>query len=168
MVPAHNRFAVVNAMVLVAALIAMGPVAVKATGHRTAGHCRRHFSRHLPPLRPWRRSHPPPLRARCRTSTGLRARRRQPASPAPSVPRVGAWPPDLSTSTCSAKSGAFGQWSTPGRRRMGSAPPARLSSPPWASLLRCSNSLLAPSGFRSDSWSTPALWPTSSQDMRRA
>ena len=38
MVPAHNRFAVVNAMVLVAALIAIGPVAVTAIGHRTAGH----------------------------------------------------------------------------------------------------------------------------------
>ena len=36
MVPAHNRFAVVNAMVLVAALVAMGPVAVTGIGHRTA------------------------------------------------------------------------------------------------------------------------------------
>jgi len=35
MVPAHNRFAVFNAIVLVAALIAMRPVAVTAIGHRT-------------------------------------------------------------------------------------------------------------------------------------
>ncbi len=37
MVPAHNRFAVVNAMVLVAGLIAIGPVAGAGIGHHTTG-----------------------------------------------------------------------------------------------------------------------------------